>query len=181
MLEIKTFLLEDIHPYENNPRINDGAVKDVTESIRQCGYCSPIIVDENGVILAGHTRYKAIKTLEWTECQVVVCDGLTEDQKRKYRILDNKTNEIAEWDLKLLEEELQGLDFEGFDFGFENGVDLQEDAVDDDFDCTPPEEPKSKHGDVYILGRHKLMCGDSTSADDVQMLVGGGTSGYASH
>lgn len=172
-IEIKTMLLSDIHPYEKNPRKNDGAVEAVIESIKQCGYCAPIIVDENNVILAGHTRHKALKRLEWEECQVVVRTGMTEEQKRKYRLLDNKTNEFAEWDLGLLSEELEGLDFGTFDFGFGIGDNEPEDAVEDDFDCTPPEEPKAKRGDIYQLGRHRLMCGDSTSADDVQLLAGG--------
>lgn len=172
-IEIKTMLLSDIHPYEKNPRKNDGAVEAVIESIKQCGYCAPIIVDENNVILAGHTRHKALKRLEWEECQVVVRTGMTEEQKRKYRLLDNKTNEFAEWDIGLLADELVGLDFGDFDFGFNIGEDEPEDAVEDDFDCTPPEKPKAKRGDIYQLGRHRLMCGDSTSADDVQLLAGG--------
>lgn len=103
--------LTEIYPYEKNPRKNDGAVDAVAESIRQCGYIAPIIVDECGVILAGHTRYKALLKLGYTECQVAVAAGLSEEKKRKYRILDNKTNELAEWDFELLVDELDGLDF----------------------------------------------------------------------
>ena len=87
--------LSEIYPYEKNPRKNDGAVDAVAESIRQCGYIAPIIVDECGVILAGHTRYKALLKLGYTECQVAVAAGLSEEKKRKYRILDNKTGEFA--------------------------------------------------------------------------------------
>lgn len=111
--------LSQIKPYEKNPRINDGAVDAVAESIKQCGYCQPILVDENNVILAGHTRFKALQKLGWETVEVVIKDGLTDEQKRKYRLLDNKTNEIAGWDFDLLNEELEGLDFEGFDFGFD--------------------------------------------------------------
>lgn len=110
--------LSEIYPYEKNPRKNDDAVDAVAESIRQCGYITPIIVDENGVILAGHTRYKALQKLGYAECQVAVIAGLPEEKKRKYRILDNKTGEIAGWDFDLLLEEIGDLDFEGFDFGF---------------------------------------------------------------
>lgn len=109
--------LDEIHPYENNPRINDEAVDDVAESIRQCGYVAPIIIDEDGVILAGHSRYKALLRLGWKECDVIVTSGLTEEQKKKYRLYDNKTNEFAEWDQKKLMEELSDVDFCGFDFG----------------------------------------------------------------
>lgn len=114
--------LSDIFPYENNPRKNDRAVATVMESIRQCEYIAPIIVDEDGVILAGHTRYKALQKMGWTEAECIVKEGLAEEQKRKYRLLDNKTNEFAGWDFDLLEVELEGMDFEGFDFGF--GVDV---------------------------------------------------------
>lgn len=110
--------LSEIYPYEKNPRKNDGAVDAVAESIRQCGYIAPIIVDECGVILAGHTRYKALLKLGYTECQVAVAAGLSEEKKRKYRILDNKTGELAGWDFDLLQEEISELDFDGFDFGF---------------------------------------------------------------
>lgn len=117
-MELKRVPLEQIKPYESNPRINDEAVDAVAESIRQCGYCAPIVVDENMVILAGHTRHKALNKLSWQECEVCIVAGLTSEQKRKYRILDNKTNELAGWDFGLLEQELAELDFEGFDFGF---------------------------------------------------------------
>ena len=127
-MRIETKTLDAVHPYERNPRKNDDAVDAVAESIKQCGYIAPIIVDEDGVILAGHTRYKALQKLGRTECEVVVKEGLTEEQKRKYRILDNKTAELASWDFDLLETELEGLDFEGFDFGLSvddfEGLDL---------------------------------------------------------
>lgn len=130
-MELKKLKLSQIKPYEKNPRKNDDAVDAVVESIRQCGYCSPILVDENNVILAGHTRYKALQKLGWKEAEVVVRDGLTDEQKRKYRLLDNKTNELASWDFDLLAEEIEGLDFGDYDFGFETNADI--DFTDDDF------------------------------------------------
>lgn len=127
-MRIETKTLDAVHPYERNPRKNDDGVDAVAESIKQCGYIAPIIVDEDGVILAGHTRYKALQKLGWAECEVIVKEGLSEEQKRKYRILDNKTAELASWDFDLLETELEGLDFEGFDFGLSvddsEGLDL---------------------------------------------------------
>lgn len=109
--------LDELKPYENNPRFNDDAVDDVVESIRQCGYIAPIVVDEDGGILAGHTRYKALLKLGKKECDVIVASGLTEDQKRKYRLYDNKTSELADWDQKKLAQELCDVDFCGYDFG----------------------------------------------------------------
>lgn len=118
--------LNDIIPYERNPRINAIAVDDVAESIRQCSYLAPIIVDENNVILCGHTRRLALQKLGYKTCNVLIATGLTEQQKRKYRLLDNKVGEKAEWDYELLNWELEDLDFEGYDFGFE--------TLDDSFD-----------------------------------------------
>lgn len=111
--------IKDIFPYPNNPRKNDSAVDAVAESIRQCGYIAPIIVDEDGVILAGHTRYKALKKLGRDWAEVIVKDGLTEEQKKKYRLLDNKTGELASWDFDLLSNEIEGLDFDGLSLGWE--------------------------------------------------------------
>ena len=115
-MRLETLKLADLVPYANNPRKNDAAVNAVAESIRQCTYITPIIVDENNVIIAGHTRYKALKALGAEEVQCLICDGLSEEQKKKYRYLDNKTGEKATWDLMKLEVELEGVDLEGFDF-----------------------------------------------------------------
>ena len=128
--QLKTVRLKDVKPYANNPRHNDQAVDAVKESIKQCNYIAPIIVDEDMVILAGHTRHKALKALGRAEAEVMVVTGLTDDQKRKYRLLDNKTNELAEWDIDLLEVELDDLDFEGFDFGFEIPTDEPTERID---------------------------------------------------
>ena len=122
-MKLQKLKLADIEPYKNNPRVNDEAVDDVAESIRQCSYITPIIVDENHVIIAGHTRYKALMALGESEAECLVCDVLTEEQKKKYRFLDNKTGEKAAWDLMKLEVELEGLDLEGFDF-FGMAVDI---------------------------------------------------------
>lgn len=171
-MELKTVKLRDIHPYPNNPRKNDAAVEAVVKSIQQCGYVAPIIVDENGEILAGHTRYKALKKLAYESCEILVKGGLSVEQKRKYRLLDNKTNELAEWDLNLLTQELEDLDFDDLELDWELPEEKAE-VKEDDYNIALPEEPKTKRGDVYKLGRHRLMCGDSTSAEDVQRLTGG--------
>lgn len=172
-MQLITMKLKDIRPYPNNPRKNDTAVEAVAESIRQCGYVAPIIVDENGVILAGHTRYKALKALGRSEAEVVVKEGLTEEQKKKYRLLDNKTNELADWDLELLAHELEGLDFGALNL--EWGIDMEDapEVAEDDYEVVPPEEPKSKPGDIYQLGRHRLMCGSSLAQADIDKLLDG--------
>ena len=114
--------LSDLVPYENNPRHNEEAVDATIASMQQCGNIDPIEVDENNVILSGHTRRLALMKMGYEESDVVRVSGLTDLQKKKYRILANKTNEFAGWDFGKLEEELDGLDFEGFDFGFISAV-----------------------------------------------------------
>lgn len=174
-MEIIKLNINEVIPYPDNPRKNDNAVDAVAESIKQCGYCSPIVIDEDNVILAGHTRLKALKKLKWKEVECVRKTGLTEEQKKKYRILDNKTNELAEWDFDLLEEEIADLDFDGFDFGFEmSDFEEPQTIIEDE----PPEvddenEPITKLGDIWQLGAHRLMCGDSTDKATVERLMDG--------
>lgn len=116
-LRLERWKVADLKPYENNPRIIDKAIPQVAESIKQCGYITPIVIDETGVILAGHTRLEALKQNGITECDVIVVSGITEEQARKYRILDNRTGELAGWDKAKLKTEIEDLDFNGFDFG----------------------------------------------------------------
>lgn len=117
--ELVRMKLADLVPYENNPRHNEAAVDATIASMQQCGNIDPIEVDENNVILSGHTRRLALLKMGYEESDVIRVTGLNEHQKKKYRLLANKTNEFAGWDFNKLEEELDGLDFEGFDFGFD--------------------------------------------------------------
>ena len=123
IMEIKCVKLSEIRPYERNPRRNDSAVDAVAASIKEFGWQQPIVVDKDGVIIAGHTRYKAAKKLKCKEVPVVYADNLTEEQAKAYRLADNKTSELAEWDADLLSEEL--LDLQDFDMG-QFGFDLNE-------------------------------------------------------
>lgn len=167
--------LTEIIPYEKNPRKNDEAVKYVAESIKQFGFKVPIVIDKDNVIVAGHTRYKASKKLGLKEVPCIVADDLTEEQIKAYRLADNKVAEQAEWDFDLLGEELSDiLDIDMGDFGFDLSVEEEEkEAVEDEFEMELPEEPRAKLGDIYQLGNHRLMCGDSTKIDDVEKLMGG--------
>lgn len=113
-LVLETRRLEELLPYENNPRHNEFAVDAVAESVRQCGYVAPIVIDEDNVILAGHTRLAALEKLGYVEVDCIVIDGLTDEQKRKFRILDNKVGEEAEWDFEKLEELLADLELGDF-------------------------------------------------------------------
>lgn len=172
--QLMTVNAAEIRPYENNPRINDDAVDAVKESIRQCEYIAPIVVDEDMVILAGHTRYKALLEMGRKKIEVLQVMGLTATQKKKYRLLDNKTNEFADWDYDLLDEELADLDFGDFDFGFDDTVEELEPAEVVEVAVPElPDEPKSKPGDIWQLGKHRLICGDSTDFGAVERLMDG--------
>ena len=138
--KIITMRVSEIVPYENNPRKNDKAVGVVAESIEQTGYNNPIIVDEDNVILAGHTRVKSLKKLGIREIEVLQVIGLDEEQKRKYRLLDNKVGEYASWDYVALMEEMDGLDWNGLDLDW--GLDSNED--DDEPEDDVAEEPEEE-------------------------------------
>lgn len=157
-----------------NPRKNDSAVDTVAKSIEKYGFKNPLIVDSKGIVWCGNTRLKASKKLGLKEVPCIVADDLTEEQIRELALIDNKSSEIAEWDFDLLGEELADLNLDDFelDWGITE-LEEEKEVVEDDFDCTPPEEPKAKLGDIYKLGNHRLMCGDSTKEEDVEKLMGG--------
>lgn len=180
-MEIVMMNIDEIIPYENNPRKNDDAVEAVANSIKNFGFKSPIVVDANKVIVNGHTRLKASKLLGLTMVPVIIASDLTEEQCRALRLADNKTAEIASWDKKLLMQELESIDWEGLqmdmtDFGFDNIFDSKpQEVTHDDFEEGQyiPATPYSMQGDVYLLGRHRIMCGDSTNPEMVKILLNG--------
>ena len=163
-MRLEKVKLSKIKPYPNNPRANEDAVNAVMESISQCGYCAPIVVDENYMILAGHTRFKALKKLKWTECEIVCIDGLTDEQKRKYRLLDNQAGHESTWDIGKLSKELEGLDFNGFDFGFDDlfAEELSPEPIEPPadltrgfrivVDCLDEEDAEAKYNKIADLG-----------------------------
>ena len=172
IIELKT---SDLKDYENNPRNNEDAIDKVAESIKQFGFKNPIIVDKNNVIVCGHTRKKAAEKLGITEVPCIVASDLTDDQINAFRIIDNKTAEFATWDFVKLEEELKNIDMDLSFYGFDDLLPEEEnEVVDDDFceDELVSSTPYTKKQDIYILGDHRLMCGDSTSEDDVNKLCG---------
>jgi DNA modification methylase len=167
-----TSLLE----YDNNPRHNEEAIEAVANSIREFGFKVPIVISSDNVIIAGHTRLKASVSLGLEEVPCIIADDLNEEQIKAFRLADNKTAELATWDLSKLEEELSHIDMDMLQFGFEEMEELLPDnASDDDFDITDeiPEAPFSQPGDIYELGPHRLMCGDSTNSKQVATLLDG--------
>ena len=184
-MNIQNMKITDIHPYEKNPRLNEGAVDAVAKSIKEFGWRAPIVVDKDMVIICGHTRLKAAIKLGLDVVPVHIADNLTPEQVQAYRIADNKTGEIAEWDYSLLPLELKELQDASFDLsllGFDTDeldklLNRSEDVVTDgetEPDAVPeaPEIPTSRYGEVYQLGDHLLMCGDATKADDIAVLMG---------
>lgn len=176
-LKIKEMNINDLTMYENNPRNNDEAVKYVAKSIKNFGFLVPLVIDKNNVIVAGHTRYKASKELNLDKVPCVIADDLTEKQIKAFRLADNKVSEFSQWDNSLLDlelSELTDLDIDMSDFGFDlDSLDLEEQEIIEDEVPEIPENPKAKYGDIYQLGNHRLMCGDSTNKEDVEKLMNG--------
>lgn len=180
-MNVQNRKLSELTPYPGNAKKHDKKqIANVAESIRQYGFVQPIVVDRDDVIIIGHCRALAAKKLGMDEVPCVSMDDLTPEQVNALRLVDNKSNE-SDWDFDLLAEELSGLDLSAFDFDWGLCDELNNSVIEDDYDPVLPAEPKSKIGDVYQLGNHRLMCGDSTSLTDVQKLVGGGADGLAAH
>ena len=175
--------LDAVRPYANNPRQNDDAVEAVAESIRRFGFRQPIVVDADGVIVAGHTRFRAAQRLGLATVPVHVATDLSPDDVRAYRLADNKTAELASWDDAMLSIELDALRGAGIDWTL-LGFDEEELAkllapagteglTDPDAVPEKPVDPITKPGGLWLLGKHRLLCGDSTSATDVARLLDG--------
>lgn len=178
VMEIEERRIGDIRPYEKNPRKNESAVKYVAESIKEFGFKVPIVIDSDGVIVAGHTRYKAAKKLKLETVPCIIADDLNEDQIKAFRLADNKVAEKAEWDFDLLNSELEDLfDFDMSVFGFEDEQEEEapQEVEEDKYEAELPTEAKAKLGDIYQLGNHRLMCGSSTNIEDVEKLMNGNT------
>lgn len=182
-MQIEQRPLSDVQPYANNPRTNDQAVDAVAKSIEEFGFRQPIVVDEQGVIIVGHTRYKAAQQLGLATIPVHVAQGLTPAQIKAYRLADNKTGELADWDLGLLPAELlqlQELDYDLDTLGFSPDDlaqilegDPAEGLNDPDAIPEPPDEATTQPGDLWLLGEHRLLCGDSSKPEDLDRALDG--------
>ena len=180
-MQIKIAEISTIKPYENNPRkLSEDAIKKVAMSLKEYGFRQPIVVDKNMVIVAGHTRYRASKKLGLKQVPISVIDNLSKEQINAYRIADNRTAEESEWDNELLKMEIKELEAKDFKLdllGFNdeqlNNILFEEKQGLTDEDEVPetPEEPISKLGDIWKLGNHRVMCGDSKIQDEVKKLM----------
>jgi DNA modification methylase len=182
-MQIEMRKTTDIKPYDKNPRDNDAAVDAVAHSIREYGFRQPIVVDADGVIIVGHTRLKAALKLGLSEVPVHVATDMTPEQIKAYRIADNKVAELATWDMELLPielSELRGMDVDLALLGFSSeelekilGATGTEGLTDPDAVPAPPDEATTRPGDLWILGNHRLLCGDSSKSEDVDRLLDG--------
>lgn len=176
-MEIETIPIAEIVPYEKNPRKNDKAAEIVAKSIKEFGFKVPIILDKNNVIIAGHTRLKAAKILGLKEVPVIWADELSDEQVKAFRIMDNKSNEYATWDIEMLKTELS--DLKDLDYNLEL-TGFSETEIDKlipnnlDEDVPETKEPKYqvKTGEIYQLGKHKVLCADSTDLAQLKPFVG---------
>lgn len=182
-MKIEQRSIDSIRPYPGNPRTNDEAVAAVAKSLKEFGWRQPIVVDKEGIIVVGHVRYKAAKVLGMTEAPVHVAKDLTPEQARAYRLADNQTATIAEWNMDLLHIELAelkgfGLDLSLLGWSPEELTKIMDSQgnpglTDPDSIPSPPAEATSKPGDLWILGNHRLLCGDSAKPEDLDRLLGG--------
>jgi ParB-like chromosome segregation protein Spo0J len=171
-VKVETWNVADVKPYPGNPRLNDSAVEAVAKSIREFGFRQPIVVDANHVVVAGHTRLKAAIKLGLTVVPVHLAVDLTPEQIKAYRLADNKLAELAVWDYELLPIELASLKEADYDLGLLGfsqdelleamGDSLTDGQCDPDDIPAPPDEATTKPGDLWILGNHRLLCGDSS-------------------
>ena len=179
MLQIELVPITAIRPYENNAKIHTPEqIEQIKNSILEFGNNDPIAIDGEGVIIEGHGRWMALKALGYTEVEVIRLGHLTEEQRKAYTLVHNKLTMNTGFDLDILAEELQAIEninMKDYDFDLDIADDLiLEDIEEDNFDPEVPEaeQAKAKRGQVYQLGSHRLMCGDSTIPEDVEKLMG---------
>ena len=177
-MNVENLPIASLTMHKNNAKLHpQEQIEQIKESIRLYGFNDPIgIWGKKNTIVEGHGRYMAAKEMGMQEVPCIRLDHLTDKQRREYMLVHNQTTMNSGWDFDLLSDELDGLDFDGFDFGFDLDTDAGDEpgeVVEDDYDAEPPVEPKAKLGDIYQLGRHRLMCGDSTKAEGVERLMDG--------
>ena len=173
-MEIQQIRINQLIEYKNNAKKHDDAqIKNVMQSIKEFGMVQPIVIDQNNTIIIGHCRFRALKRLKWEEVPCVRIENLSENEINKLRLLDNKLNE-SEWDFDLLADQITEIDWSDFDIDW-NILEIDEEPQEIVEDEMPevPEEPKAKVGDIYELGCHRLICGDSTNSEVIKRLMDG--------
>lgn len=167
--------IEELKPYENNPRKNDEAVQYVKNSIKEFGFKVPIIIDEGGVIIAGHTRYKASMELGLNEVPCIIANDLNEEQIKAFRLADNKVSEKAEWDFELLQEEIADLNIDMEEFGFEETVEEKVKKVKDTGDIPFSEVIGEEHNYIILYFDNDVDWLQAQSVFDIKPVKAGST------
>lgn len=176
-LKVEYMPINELTPYENNAKIHtEEQIEQIKKSIQEFGMNDPIGIWRDNIIIEGHGRLMACKELGMEEVPVIRLDDLTDDQRKAYTLIHNQTTMNTGFDLDILNEELQSIDLDMSDFGFDDieldNIEEEKEIIEDKVPDVP-EEPKAKLGDIYQLGNHRLMCGDSTSEEDVAKLMNG--------
>lgn len=173
-LKVEYIPINEITPYENNAKIHtEEQIEQIKKSIEEFGMNDPIGIWRDNIIIEGHGRLMACKELGFEEVPVIRLDDLTDEQRRAYTLIHNQTTMNTGFDLDILNEELENIDLDMSEFGFDielDDIEEEQEIIEDEVPEVP-EEPKSKLGDIYILGNHVLMCGDSTKKEDVEKLM----------
>ncbi|MBQ7701547.1 MAG: DNA modification methylase [Candidatus Methanomethylophilaceae archaeon] len=165
--------INELIPYKKNPRKNDEASEKLSKLIENRKFRIPILIDGKGTIIAGHTRLKALQRLNYTgEVACIMIEDMTDEEIRAFRLEDNRSQEWSEWDDLLLDEEIGELESLGIEpMGFVRNEPMEVEDIEEDDPPEPPTEAETKPGDMYILGDHRLLCGDSTSEKDMNRLM----------
>lgn len=184
-MQIEMWSIDKLAVYAKNPRQNDHAVDQVAAAIKEYGFRVPVVAKSDGTVVDGHLRLKAARALGLSEIPVVLADDLTDAQVKAFRISVNRMAELADWDFDLLRSEIEALQSLDYDLALTglqdelledllNAVEPNDGLTDEDAVPEPPTDPVSRPGDVWVLGNHRLVCGDSTSRDAYTLLLGGG-------
>ena len=173
-MKIENTNILELHEYKKNAKKHDEIqINNVMKSIKEFGMVQPLVIDQNNTIIIGHCRFRALKRLKWEEVPCVRIENLSENEINKLRLLDNKLNE-SEWDFDLLADQITEIDWSDFDIDWSIlEIDEEPQEIVEDEMPEVPEEPKAKIGDIYELGCHRLICGDSTNPEVIKRLMDG--------
>lgn len=186
-VKLQEVAIDLLRPYERNAKMHpQDQVDKIIASIQEFGFVTPCVIDEEYNLIAGHGRVMAAKEMGLETVPCVFVEGLTEAQRKAYILADNRLGELGEWDTDIVSEELKSLKDLGFDIDL-TGFDIDDILFEDieDIDIMPADQenesavmPKAKRGEVWVLGRHRIMCGDSTDPKDIEKLMGGVQQAY---
>ena len=176
MLKIKYMAVSELIPYENNAKLHpEQQIDQIVHSIKEFGFNDPIAIWRDNVIIEGHGRLIAAQRIGMDQVPVVRLDDLTDEQRKAYTLIHNKLTMNSDFDAEILSLELAGIDeIDMSEYGFDlDELEEPDEIFEDEFELDESKEPVAKQGHLWQLGEHRLMCGDSSSPDDLDKLMGG--------